>query len=35
MLDTEFAVPVIYKLTPFALTVALVLLYLLGSEFFL
>lgn len=34
MLDTEFAVPVIYKLTPFALTVALVLLYLLGSEFF-
>ena len=34
MLDTEFAVPVIYKLTPFALTIALVFLYLLGTEFF-
>ena len=34
MLDTEFFVPLFYKLTPFILTIALTLLYLLISESF-
>jgi NADH-ubiquinone oxidoreductase chain 5 len=34
MLDTEFSVPILYKLIPFILTVTLGLIYLLTTEFF-